>query len=89
MRRFVVFISTLFAVTAALMSSGSVAFARVAPDDGGSPVNVAPVVHHSAGLDAWQIALIAVAGVVVLIAAALGARLMRLSHRPAPTPTTS
>jgi hypothetical protein len=89
MRRFVVIISSFFAVSAALVSSGSAAFARVAQDGGDSPVNVAPVVHHSGGLDAWQLALIAVAGAVVLIAAALGARLIRLSHRRAPTPATS
>ena len=90
MRRIVVFLWSLFAVAAALVSTGSAAFAmRVAPPAGGSPVNVAPVVHHSAGPEAWQVALIAVAAVVVLIGAALGAAVDRRVYRPAPTPATS
>ena len=90
MRRFVVLVSSLFAIAAALVSGGSSAFAmRVAPPAGGSPVNVVPVVHHSAGLEAWQVALITVAGVAVLILAVLAARLMRLFHRHGPTAATS
>lgn len=83
MRRIIAFISSVFAFTAAFVSTGSAAFAmRVAPPAGGSSVELSPVVHHSAGLEPWQVALIVVAGVVVLTAAVLAARLTRTFHRP-------
>ncbi len=91
MNRIIAFVSSLFAVAAALVSTGSAAFAmRIAPPTGGSSVDVAPVIHHSAGLEPWQVALVAVAGVVVLIAAVLAARLITRSlHRSASAPATA
>ncbi len=90
MRRIFAFLSSLVAVTVTLVSTCSAAFAvRVTPPSGGSPVDVAPVAHHSAGLDLWQVALIAAAGVIVLAIAALGTRLMVVSRRPASRPATS
>jgi hypothetical protein len=84
MRRIIVSLSGLIAIAAALVSWAPSAFAmRVGPSMGGSPVDVAPAVHHSAGLAPWQIALIAVAGVIIGSAALLRARLARKSRRPA------
>jgi hypothetical protein len=89
MRRILVSLSFLLAAIAGFVSTGPAAFAmRVAPPAGGSPVNVVPVVHHSGGLAIWQVALIAIASVVLMAGAVLGARLMRVSRRPASTPAT-
>jgi hypothetical protein len=90
MRRVVITVSSLFVAVVALVSAAPAAFAaQVAPPAGGSPVNLAPVVHHSGGLAIWAVALIATAGVVLLAAAALGARLMTTSRRTASTPATA
>ncbi len=90
MRRIVVLLSSLLAATAALVGTASAAFAvSVAPASGGSPVLVAPTVHHSGGLEPWQVALIAFAAVLVLASAAIAGRVTRVLHRPAATPATS
>jgi hypothetical protein len=89
MRRILISLSSLFAVAAAFLSSGSAAFAMRVDPLGGSSVNVAPAVHHPTGLALWQVGLIVVAGVVVLAAAALGARWITLSRRHAPASATS
>jgi len=89
MRRIIMSLSSLFAVAVALVSAAPAAFAmRVGPTGGGSPVDVAPAVHHSNGLATWQVALIAMA-IVVIAAALLTARLVRTSHRPASSPATA
>jgi hypothetical protein len=86
MRRIIMSLSSLFAVAVALVSAAPAAFAmRVGPTGGGSPVDVAPAVHHSNGLAMWQVALIAMA----IVAALLTARLVRTSHRPASSPATA
>jgi hypothetical protein len=89
MRRILISLLSLFAVVAVFLSTGSVAFAMPVAPLGGSSVNVTPAVHHSSGLALWQVGLIIVAGVAVLIVAALGARLLRVSRRHAPASATS
>ena len=89
MRRIFISLSSLFAVTVAFLSTASAAFAmRLAPPEG-SPTTAASAAHHSSGLSLGQVALIAVASVLVLTAAALGARLMRVSRRHASAPATN
>ena len=88
MRRILISLSSLFAVTAAILTTGSAAFAMRVDPPGGSSVNAAPAVHHSTGLPLWPVALI-VAAVVVLTAAALGARLIKVSRRRAPASAAS
>jgi hypothetical protein len=90
MRRIILSLSSLLAVAAAIVSAAPAAFAmRVTPPGGASPVDVAPAVHHSAGLAPWQIALIVIASVVILAAALLCAHLARTSRRPASSPATT
>jgi membrane protein implicated in regulation of membrane protease activity len=91
MRRILISLSSLVAVTAAFLSTGTAAFAmRVSPpSQDGSAVRAASVVHHSAGLDPWQIALITVAGLIVLAAVAVAARFSRTSRRHSPTPAAT
>lgn len=89
MRRTLAFVSSLLAFAAGLASTGPAAFAVPAdPQVGGASAGLAPVAHHSAGLEPWQVALMATAGLVVLAAAALGARLTRALRRPASAPAT-
>ncbi len=90
MRRIILSLSSLFAVTAALVSAAPAAFAmRTTPLGGGSPVDVAPAVHHPAGLAPWQVALIVIASVVIVAAALLLTRLVRTSRHPASSPATT
>lgn len=90
MRRILISLSSFVAVTAAFLANGTAAFAmRVSPPAGGSRANTASVVHHSVGLDPWQVALISVAGLIVLGAAAMVARFGRGSRRHSPTPAAT
>ena len=90
MRRIILSLFSLFALAAALVSAAPAAFAmKIGPPAGGSPVDVAPAVHHSAGLAPWQFALIAIASLVIVAAAVLGARLVRTSRRPASSSATT
>ncbi len=87
MRRILISVSSLIAATAAFLTSSTAAFAmRVSPPDGGSRVNAASVVHHSTGLEPWQVALIGVAGLIMLGAAAMVAPLVRAARRHSATP---
>jgi hypothetical protein len=90
MRRIILSLSSLFAVAAALVSAAPAAFAmRTAPLGGGSPVEIAPAVHHSGGLAPWQIALIVIASVIIVAAAFLLTRVVRTSRRSASSPATA
>ena len=87
MRRIVLGLSSLMALFASFLAPGSAAFAmRVAPPVGGPSANFSPVVHHAAGLRAWQVAVIVIASLVVVGAATVGGAFVRVSHRAAPTP---
>ena len=82
--------SAFLPLAAALVSAAPAAFAmRVTPPGGASPLYVAPAVHHAAGLAPWQIALIAIASLVIVAAALLCARRVRTSRRPASSPATT
>jgi hypothetical protein len=90
MRRVVLWLSSLLAVTGSFLATGSPAFAmRVAPPAGGASASFAPVVHHPAGLSAWQVAAIVIASLVVVGAVTAGGALFRASRRPIPTPAAS
>ncbi len=90
MRRIILSLLSLLALAAALVSAAPAAFAmRATPPGGASAVYVAPAVHHAAGLAPWQIALIAIASLVIVAAAVLGARLVRTSRRPASSSATT
>jgi hypothetical protein len=90
MRRIVLGLSSLMAVFVSFLATGSPAFAmRVAPPGGGSSANFTPVVHHAAGLRAWQVAAIVIAALVVLGAVTVGGAFVRVSHRATPTPASS
>ena len=99
MRRILISLSSLIAVTAAFLSTATAAFAvHVNPpalDGGGGPavpVTARTVVHHSSGLAPWQVAVIIVAGLLVLGATAIASRVVMgtragtASRRHLPTP---
>jgi hypothetical protein len=87
MRRIVLGLSSLMALFVSFLATGSPAFARPA---GGPSDNFAPaVVHHAAGLRAWQVAVIVLAGLVVVGVATVAGAFLRVSHRAAPTPASS
>jgi hypothetical protein len=91
MRRVLISLSSLIAVTAAFLSTSTAAFAmRVSPPpQDGSAVNVTSVVHHSAGLDPWQVALISVVSLIVLVAATMAVRFAWASRRHSATPAAT
>jgi hypothetical protein len=90
MRRIILTLSSLFALAAALVGAAPAAFAmKTTPLGGGSPVDIAPAVHHSAGLAPWQIALVVVASMIIVAAALLLTRLVRSSRRPTSSPATA
>jgi hypothetical protein len=90
MRRIALALSSVVALSAAFFAMGSPAFAmRVTPVDDGSSANPSPLAHHAAALRAWQLALIVIAGLVVVGAVTAGAALIRASRRTTPTPAAS
>lgn len=90
MRRIVLGISSLIALFASILATGSAAFAvRVGPNGAGTSANFSPVVHHASGLTAWQIAVIVIASLVVVGVATVGAASTRVRHRAAPMPASS
>jgi hypothetical protein len=90
MSRIVFGLSSLVALFASFLATGSPAFAmRVDAPGGGPSAHFAPVVHHSAGLRAWEVAVIVIAGLLLVGAATVGGAFVRVSHRAAPTPASS
>ncbi|MCL2395958.1 MAG: hypothetical protein FWC87_14895 [Acidimicrobiaceae bacterium] len=84
MRRIGIPLSSLVVVFSVLMTAEPSAFAMyVGPGSPGGPPVAVPVAAPS-GLSAWEVALIVVAGVVV-VGLAVGAVLIRASRRGAPT----
>jgi hypothetical protein len=89
MRQIFFLVSSFLAATAVVLSTGSAAFAMRVVPPGGSPVNSVATVHHAGGVSGWEVAVIAVAGLVVLGALALTVRFKTVSHRRSPTPAPS
>jgi len=90
MRRIVLGISSLIGLFASFLATGSAAFAmRVGSHIAGPSAKLSPVVHHAAGLRAWQVAVIVIASLVVVGVATVGAASIRVRHRAAPMPASS
>jgi hypothetical protein len=89
MRRIAVSLSTLLALAATFLATGSPAFAmQVSPPAGGDPGTVPPVVHHSAGFPVWAVAAIVVAALVVAGVVGL-AMFIRSSRRTTAAPAAA
>jgi hypothetical protein len=90
MRPIVLGISSLIALFASFLATGSPAFAmRVAPHMAGPSATFSPVVHHAAGLRAWQVAAIVIVSLIVVGVATVGGASIRVSHRAVPSPASS
>jgi hypothetical protein len=86
MRRIVTALSALIAGAMTVIMTASAAYASLpVPPSGGATSTTYQVVHHHAGLFAWQIALIVVAAAVLvgLTGTMVGRRVRIGRHHPA------